>query len=129
MSHSDLDAAQMTIIWLRHGEKAYDNSKGPPGSLEHDPGLIKEAKKEIIGRAKELITLYGSPDWCLTSPYLRTRQTAQIMTSIIEEEQRPQVKVDVNVAEFLGYQKPYINQKGFESFLPKAEKETLKYNV
>lgn len=88
-----------TFIWIRHGEKQYCNNKGPSGSYQHDPPLLKV--KEIIERGKHLMDLYGVPKKCISSPYLRCRQTANFLLG----DEQVGIFIDTNISEFLGYQK------------------------
>ena len=93
----------VTIIWIRHAKKMYSNSKGPPGSYQHDPPLKPDQVLEIQSRAKELINLYGYPDKCYSSPYTRTRETTNILLSNIKEI--TPLYILPEIGEFLGNQR------------------------
>ena len=86
-----------TIVWIRHAQKAYQNSKGPPGSYAHDPSIVENDIPNIISRSRQLKELFGSPNMCIASPYLRCRQTAATLFG--------EAKIDTNISEHLGYQK------------------------
>ena len=93
---------QFVFVWIRHAEKAYQNSRGPPGSYAHDPPIVKDDIKNIMECSKKLIEVFGFPTKCIASPYLRCRQTAGYLTSHI-----PGIKIDidVNISEHLGFQR------------------------
>lgn len=118
---------RITIIWLRHGRKLYDNNKGPEGCYQHDPALDIGAEKEIINRAESLIKTYGVPTHCVASPYRRARDTALWMISAIKGLDAPNVQIDANISEFLGHQKIYMDEKGILNNEPKAELDTLQF--
>src|SRR3990167_5918676 len=93
----------MTIIWIRHGRKAYKNGRNPEGYPSHDSPLDEETIEEIKEKSRLLIA-YGEPDLIITSPYKRTRDT----TKFLLEEVKKDVKIiiDSEVSEFLGNQAP-----------------------
>lgn len=90
-----------TIIWIRHGIKEYDNSKGPPGCYQHDSPLAPDQDDIIVNRGKFLIEKYGSPELCITSPFKRTRDTARLLT---KDTDIP-IEISTDVSEYLGNQK------------------------
>lgn len=91
------------IVWLRHGEKAYDNRKGPPGSLAYDPGLADGADVKIRSQAQRLLKL-STPTYIITSPYLRARQTAEILAKEAKLD-RSKILCDARLSEYLGNQR------------------------
>ncbi len=125
--------AEITIVWLRHGEKAYANSKGPLGSFAHDPPLKPGAEVAVLEQGRALVKAYGLPLYCLTSPYLRTRETAKHLLAATGgaaspgESKRPQQYVDVDIGEFLGNQKPYMGADGVMKFVPNVGADTASY--
>lgn len=98
------------IVWIRHAEKQYDNHKGPVGCKQHDsPIQINEAELERIKcRTLNLIDSYGIPDTIIYSPFLRARQTMDKMYSTIRtlSDKDIKFKCDINIGEYLGFQKP-----------------------
>lgn len=106
----------VTIIWIRHGKKAYANSKGPPGCRQHDPSIKPNQTLEIKSRAKELITTYGNPTRCYSSPYARTRETTDILLS--EVDNIIPVHYLPEIGEYLGNQKIIDN-------IPNVQDDTL----
>ncbi|CAH6418602.1 Hypothetical protein POVN_LOCUS321 [uncultured virus] len=119
--------SNLTVIWIRHGQKAYDNGKGPADQPAHDPPIAEGHTDEIVERGKELIRLYGAPSICIVSPYRRTRETATYLLSSMEEKKRPAQRVDVNIAEYLGNQQLYLGADGLPSNAPLVERETALY--
>jgi broad specificity phosphatase PhoE len=113
---SQLNQLQLTIIWIRHAEKAYSNNRGNIGCLQHDPDILLTEHPRVQEQSKRLITRYGIPQLVFTSPYKRARQTAALMTEVCDINIRPEVQVDVQISEFLGYQDPRTvdNVKTFE---------------
>lgn len=88
------------IIWIRHGRKKYDNSKGPSGCYQHDSPLEDNQDDIIINKGRELINKYGKPKECITSPFRRTRETANLLTKDLDIP----IKVSTLVSEYLGNQ-------------------------
>jgi len=96
----------MTIMWIRHGKKKYKNGKAIDGGREHDPGLINSVD-EIHSLCKNIKKKYGRPDVIITSPFLRTRQTADLIQTFFGCS--IPIYVDTDVTEFLGWVKPVGN--------------------
>ena len=116
----------ITIIFIRHGEKQFSNNKGPLNSYQHDSPIInnEENLHEIKKTGEKLIKIYGEPNYCIISPYLRCRETLKYL---LQSNINPSIYVDPNISEYLGNQKPYLinNEK---SYVPLVSKETLKFN-
>lgn len=85
-------------IYIRHGEKKYAN--GNSEFFKHDPGLKDEATQEVINHANFLINTYGVPIAIICSPYLRTRETARIMNSVLTN--KLDIHCDPRISEYLG---------------------------
>jgi broad specificity phosphatase PhoE len=66
----------MLRIYIRHGEKAHSNGKSE--SFPFDPELTEKGKELVVKRCSLLLT-YGLPTVIETSPFLRARETAQIL--------------------------------------------------
>lgn len=114
------------VIWIRHARKAYSNgkpdSKGKPlydPELHHlTPGV--NVSDDCHRCASGLIKKYGIPRVIICSPYRRTRETAKKLSEVIDIKSRPQIRVDVNIAEYLGFQEggePPLVDKTTASFL------------
>ena len=98
----------INIVFIRHADKAYSNSKGPPGCYQHDPPVI-DSEEKISYRGNYLIKKYGVPKFCVVSPYLRTRQTLKgLLSDHLERTNDNPSKIPIIVepliAEFLGNQ-------------------------
>lgn len=122
-------ACQTTIIYMRHGEKAYANSKGPKGSKAHDPPLVADIHDAIASVGEQVVAAYGIPTHCIVSPFLRTRHTAEHMLSSIRPDLRPDIQVDVNISEYLGNQKPYLGSNGRMTLLPDVDAVTQQFEI
>jgi broad specificity phosphatase PhoE len=119
------------LIFIRHGKKVYDNGKGPEKSKQNDSPLIESFNGEIITKGKFLIEKYGQPNRIITSPYLRTRQTAKLMAP-----ENFEIEVNLLLSEYLGNQfqstlveipSDSIFSEYTLSYDPDVEPETLKY--
>lgn len=85
-------------IYIRHAEKAYQN--GQSENLGHDPGLTILGRLSAQLLAKRLLETYGMPKWIICSPYLRCRETALEMVSVLNVI--VPIKCDNTLAEYLG---------------------------
>jgi broad specificity phosphatase PhoE len=92
-----------TLIFLRHGEKAYRNKKGPKDSPAHDPPLLPDANIKIKSKMTEIVEKYGRVDAIYSSPYLRNRETTEI---IVKEVVNVPVEFYDEIGEYLGWQTP-----------------------
>jgi broad specificity phosphatase PhoE len=111
------------IIWIRHGNKLYCNGKAPEGYHQHDPPLKEDAKNDIYKKVDSLLYEFGVPDRIICSPFLRTRQTVesileQLYLSNVKKASSITVEMDMNISEYLGFQKPYFSEAD-------VDKETL----
>jgi broad specificity phosphatase PhoE len=97
-------------IYIRHARKKYKNGKSNCGS-QHDPPIELLFIEEIKKTSMNLIEKYGVPDKILLSPYLRIRQTANILVSEfpIKEPLYKNIFYDFNISEYLGHQKGFID--------------------
>ena len=112
-----------TVIWLRHAEKAYGNSKGPKDQPLHDPPILESEADRIALVSIDLTKRFGPPSHIFTSPFLRARETALKMHMALETAGygRPDdLEVDIKVEEYLGHQKPVGGT-------PSLDPETAKY--
>jgi broad specificity phosphatase PhoE len=111
------------IIWIRHGNKMYCNGKAPEGYHQHDPPLKEDAKEDIYKKVNNLLYEFGFPDRIICSPFLRTRQTVeaileQLYLINVQKSSKITVEMDMNISEYLGFQKPYFSEADID-------KETL----
>lgn len=91
-------------IYIRHAEKKYKDGFGKP---LHDPELTFNDTEKMRKLVNELIHLYGVPDVIVASPYRRTIQTAECLSSFLKS--KVPIIVDVNISEYLGYRKENID--------------------
>jgi broad specificity phosphatase PhoE len=110
------------IVWIRHAEKLFKNGKPINGGKAHDPGinLTENTEFEISDLCQNLINIFGCPDRIIISPFLRTRQTADIILNYLENYNQctPKVEFSINIAEYLGFCKTPFAQ---------LENDTLKH--
>ena len=107
----------MSITWIRHGEKEYRNGKAPPGCCGYDPPLKDCVYNHFESLCVAIKEKYGVPKKIITSPFLRTRQTA---FSIAEQfftmtNLRIPVYIDTDITEFLGWRSPPGDQAEVDS--------------
>jgi len=76
------------IHLIRHAPKAWDNGRGPPRhwnaeGASHDPPInwSQQADQKALQLADQLLAQEDEPWLILTSPFLRCRQTAALMSS------------------------------------------------
>lgn len=100
------------VVWIRHIEKLYKNGHINRDEFDenhhlHDPGIRFEEDTIYIleNLIDNLITKYGAPKTIIVSPYLRTRQTAELFLNILEENYRlePKIRYSTEIAEYLGF--------------------------
>ena len=98
----------MSITWMRHGEKEYRNSRGPPCLPKHDSTLKMNSKIFIETICSDIFRNFGIPNYILVSPFLRTRETGIIIKQYIKENLNLDIDIYVNndISEYLGYQEP-----------------------
>jgi len=109
------------MLYIRHGQKSYSNRRSLIYSL--DPELTQIGRIEAKDRFKYLLNKFGIPNLIITSPYLRTRETAQIAKNIIFKETGIDVPIthDSSIGEYLGNQHNVLLNS-------EVRPETLKYN-
>jgi len=92
------------IVWVRHAEKSYSNGRAPKGERQHDPGILNELNL-INNLVDELIEKYGYPDRIITSPFLRTRQTTNVIKKRLQirHNKLPLIEVSPLIREYLGF--------------------------
>ncbi len=113
------------IIWIRHIEKLYKNGYAViEGQHQHDPEIVinKMTFNNVDNLISELILKYGTPNKIIISPFLRTRQTAEIFTDILKSKYNFKTKIEysTDIAEYLGFCK-----KGPERQVADLHPETL----
>ena len=98
----------MSITWIRHGEKEYKNGNAPVGCYGYDPPLKTHVYNEFEALCESIKTNYGVPKKIITSPFLRTRQTALCIANqfFVMTNAKIPVFVDTDITEFLGWRSP-----------------------
>lgn len=93
------------MLYIRHGEKAYKNGGSEDYSL--DPPLTEQGRIVAKEKFQQLIRNYRTPNKIVSSPYLRTRQTAEIAADVIFGETGVKIEIlcDPNIGEYLNDQK------------------------
>jgi broad specificity phosphatase PhoE len=98
-------------IWIRHADKKFDNGKAIDGYCQHDSPIKDDINEEIYDKVNLLVEKYGFPTHIIYSPFLRTRQTKDYMLIKLKEideilSEKIEINHDLNISEFLGFQKP-----------------------
>ena len=95
----------LKMFYIRHAEKAYNNGSNIEFSL--DPHLTDDGREAAHAKFQYLVTQYGTPSKIISSPYLRTRETAQIAANTIFELTGTHIDIicDHHIGEYLGHHK------------------------
>ncbi len=89
-------------LLIRHGPKAHANND-LWAEYRLDPPLTSSGTVFTRQRMSKIVSEFGEPDMVVCSPYLRTRQTAEILVSLCTNE--PGVIIEPLLSEYLGNQK------------------------
>ena len=91
-------------IYLRHGDKAYNNNSNVKYSL--DSPLSDKGIQQVKNGTVKLIESVGFPDKIYVSPLLRTRMTACIIQNILLQQFGIFIPIiiDPTLSEYLGNQ-------------------------
>ena len=86
-------------IYIRHSDKMYKN--GPRG---HDPPLTDRGRGRVGTFGCQLYQRYGMPSTIICSPFLRCRETAELLHRAVYEQTgvRVGIKCDKDISEYLG---------------------------
>jgi len=108
------------IVWIRHAEKSYSNGKAPRGEKQHDPGIRNDINP-INTLVDELVSKYGYPSKIICSPFLRTRQTANVIKKRLQirHDKTPIFEINSLIREYLGFCK---NKKDYADIDSETEK-------
>lgn len=114
-----MDKKKTVFVWIRHAEKQYANNRGPSGHPKHDSPIQEHTQEDIFEKTRQLYKKYGLPDTILFSPFLRTRQTKDMMFQQLQELEPEKVydidiQPDITIAEYLGFQKPFGDRADVE---------------
>ncbi len=72
-------------------------------NLNLDPPIKPDSQEEAKMVGRKIYSLYGAPNSIITSPYLRTRQTAQIFSQLFNPQ--PKIWADPRLSEKLNIRK------------------------
>jgi ribonuclease H / adenosylcobalamin/alpha-ribazole phosphatase len=75
-----------TMILVRHGETDHTRSKRFSGLGGDDPGLNADGRAQVRAVAEWLAPLADEVDAIVTSPLRRTRETAEIIATLLERD-------------------------------------------
>ena len=115
------------MLFLRHGRRKIKHNHQKNGiDTCLDPNFDGDFQKKIIN----LIAVYGIPDFIHTSPYLRTRETAEKILKIVHKfkidqgiiSRNIEVRVDIELREYL-----HSNYKNKNIGISSFDKMTLEY--
>ena len=92
------------MLYVRHSKKSYKN--GASKRFPLDPPLTDDGWRLAESRFRELVDRYGPPELIISSPYLRTRETAKIAQQAVLESTGTHVEInyDPAIGEYLGNQ-------------------------
>lgn len=119
----------MVRVYIKHADKLYNN--GGSKKFPHDPGIKKDSSNFIRTLTLKLIDIVGLPEYIVTSPYLRTRETISIMRNTIKEYCKtehitdddyspPYIRCDILLSEYLGNQKKRL--PSYQDLTPETNK-------
>lgn len=114
---------QNKYLLIRHGESQYNEELRYQGWSKR-VHLTKQGIEQVKGRIK-LVKKF-KPDLVVASPFLRTRQTAEILASAIKKEVLySKLIIDYNRSESMEgkLQEEYVGTKKYKEWLEKADKD------
>jgi broad specificity phosphatase PhoE len=106
-----------SIVWIRHIEKLYKNGKADKNNknqYQHDPGILmtEDTMTNVKSLILKLIESYGKPRRMIVSPYLRTRETTELILKVLKEmDIEPEIIYSTDIAEYLGFCKREYNKQ------------------
>lgn len=105
------------LIVLRHAAKQYKNRDNR--NIRYDSPIIEEKREESIAMLKKILSLLDkNPTRIISSPYLRTRQTSQMLVDITSCND---LLIDRELSNFLGWNKQFSEEDFYPNtfeFLP-----------
>ena len=93
----------MSITWIRHAKKKYKN-KDNLGEYKHDSTVIDNCEKDIENLCIKLILENKVPDKIICSPFLRARQTTDMIVGLLKLN--IPIEIDTTISEYLGWIEP-----------------------
>ena len=118
----------MSITWLRHAKKKYKN-KDNLGEFKHDSPIVDGCEKDIESLCVKLILESKVPDKIICSPFLRARQTCDMITDLLHLN--IPVEIDTSISEYLGWVEPKgkiadVDKVTKRYIIPKLGEENLR---
>ena len=89
-------------IYIRHADKEYMNGYGE--IFKHDPDITEYGMERTKKVAKKLVENWGKPNRIVSSPYRRTRETALVLNSCLDQPFE-EIFIDTTLSEYLGNHK------------------------
>ena len=112
---------KINIVYIRHAPKLFRNDKQIGSYSAHDSPIKYDEIENIIGKSNLLVEKFGTPNMCFCSPYKRTRETAEYLSTNIDNLE---ITIDSDICEFLGYVKiNYIDKT------PRVDTTTSAYDI
>ena len=93
----------MSITWIRHAKKKYKN-KDNLGEYKHDSPVVDNCEKDIENLCVKLILESKVPDKIICSPFLRARQTTDMIIALLRLN--IPIEIDTTISEYLGWVEP-----------------------
>lgn len=114
----------MKIIYIRHGQKKYPNNfkSRKENEKAHDSPLSAKGLEQMNEIAYKLRD--KAPEVVIVSPYTRTRQSCQVLTSLSKDVR---VIVDPVVSEYLGNQNFTELDDCTKNYNPPNHEETINH--
>lgn len=95
------------FVWIRHAEKLYNNGRPVGQGKSYDPGIIDNiaTRNKVYNLVEKLVKRLGVPEKIIVSPFLRTRQTAELIISYMNQKYRwtPAIEYSDDISEYLGF--------------------------
>ncbi len=90
------------MLYIRHSKKLYQNGKAKQFCL--DPPLTPEGRAYARKKFAEICETYPLPKMIVSSPFLRTRETALILADVVFEKTGEKIRIqfDDGIGEYLG---------------------------
>lgn len=110
------------MLLIRHTSKAYRNGKSEEFSC--DPEITPEGITKAESKFKEYIKIYGLPNKIVCSPFIRTRQTAEVLRDLMKIEYETVIEIEVapGISEYLGHQQNFNK-------ITDVREDTQKYDI
>jgi broad specificity phosphatase PhoE len=116
------------FVWIRHAEKLYNNGRPIGQGKTYDPGIVDNihTRNNIWALVEKLVKRLGVPEKIITSPFLRTRQTTELIVAFMFQKYgwTPIIEYSEDISEYLGFCKNKSDPVGLEEETSKHMKRT-----